>query len=115
MGYYTGNGETTSGGSSVSLMEAFVWFGAHNVYQRTTSTTNRRAGLSLATVQAARGELNMRTIQFTYGSAWHYAPNCAGTRSAVSFTQIGGSNLYELTTTSDTIEARLDDGNWRTS
>ena len=112
MGYYTGNGEVTSGGSSVSLFEHFVWYGAHNVYQRTTATRNRKAGVSLATAQAAQGNCDMQTYQFTWGSSWHWSPNCKGTKSSVSYSQINGSNLYELVTETETIQAKLDNGGW---
>ena len=47
MGYYTGNGEITGGGSTISVYENFIWYGAHNVYQRRTATNTRRAGVSL--------------------------------------------------------------------
>lgn len=112
MGYYNGNGETTGGGSSVSLYEHFIWYGAHNVYQRTTSTTTRKSGVSLATAKAEQGDLNMQTHQFTFGASWHWSPNCKGTKKQVSYSQIGGSNLYELSITNETIQAKLDNGGW---
>lgn len=114
MGYYTGSGEVTGGGSSVSLYEHFIWYGAHNVYQRTTSKTTRRCGVSLATAEAEHGDLNMQTYQFNWGGNWHWSPNCKGTKKQVSYSQIGGSNLYELSVTNETIAAKLDSGGWIT-
>lgn len=112
MGYYTGDGETTGGGSNVSLYEHFIWYGAHNIYQRTTSTSTRKSGVSLAVAQAEQGDINMQTHQFVYGSAWHWSQNCKGTKTTVSYSQIGGSNLYELSITNETIQAKLDNGGW---
>lgn len=112
MGYYTGNGETTGGGSSVSLYEHFIWYGAHNVYQRTKSTTTRKSGVSLETAKNESGDINMQTYQFNWGGNWHWSPNCKGTKKNVSYSQIGGSNLYELSITNETIQAKLDDGGW---
>lgn len=112
MGYYTGNGETTGGGSSVSLYEHFIWYGAHNVYQRTESKTTRKSGVSLATAEAEKGDINMQTYQFNWGGNWHWSPNCKGTKKQVSYSQIGGSNLYELSITNETIQAKLDGGGW---
>lgn len=112
MGYYIGNGETTGGGSSVSLYESFIWYGAHNVYQRTTSTTTRKSGVSLETAKNESGDINMQTYQFTWSGNWHWSPNCKGTKKQVSYSQIGGSNLYELSITNETIQAKLDGGGW---
>ena len=112
MGYYTGNGEVTSGGSSVSIFEHFIWYGAHNVYQRTNTVTTRKAGVSLATAQGTTSECNMQTYQFTWGNSWHWSPNCKGTKKEVAYSQIDGSNLYEMTIADSTIAAKLDNGGW---
>lgn len=112
MGYYTGSGVVTGGGSSPSIFEHFVWMGSHNVYQLTDATTVKRNGVSLATAQAEKGNTNMQDYRFTYGSSWYVAMNCKGTRKIVSYSQIGGSNLYELTVTTETVKAKLDSGGW---
>ena len=109
MGYYSGQGETTGGGSSVSLYESFIWYGTHNVYQRTATSTNRKAGVSLAIAQAAQGDCNMRSHRFTWGTHWYWSTNCKGTKTSVSYAQINGSNLYELVTETETIRAKLDE------
>lgn len=112
MGYYSGNGVTTNGGSSVSIYEHFIFYGGHNVYQRTGSKTTRKSGVSLATAEAEKGDINMQNYQFNWGAAWHWTPNCKGTKKQVSYSQIGGSNLYELSITNETIQAKLDNGDW---
>ena len=112
MGYYAGSGETTGGGSSVSLFEHFIFNGAHNVYQRTATSTNRKAGVLLQAAQAAQGSCSMQTHKFTFGSSWYWSANCKGTRTNVSYSQINGSNLYELVTAEETIQAKLDEGGW---
>ena len=56
MGYYTGNGVVTGGGSTVSLRSFGPSVGgAYYTYNRTNSTVVAKNGVSLATAQAARG------------------------------------------------------------
>ena len=112
MGYYTGNGVTTSGGSSVSPFETRIWYGVHTCYQRKTTTVNRRAGVSLSTAQAAKGSSDLKEHTFGSGNTRTYF-NCKGTVVNVSYSQIGDSNLYELVTTTDQLEAREDNGGWQ--
>ena len=116
MGYYTGNGEITGGGSTISVYENFIWYGAHNVYQRRTATNTRRAGVSLATAQAEVSTMAMSSHQFNWTSSgashYHISPNCYGTQKQVGYSQIGGSNLYELKIENSTIQARMDNGSW---
>jgi len=116
MGYYTGNGETTGGGSSVSVLERFVWYGGHVVWQRSTTSTNRKGGVSLATAEAARGTCSLSDKNFTWVSGnvscSHMALGCKGSRSDVSWSQISGSNLYELVTTNEHLEVKFDNGGW---
>ena len=104
MGYYTGNGTTTNGGSTVSLRSSGPAVGgAYYTYQRTTTTVNVKNGVSLATAQAAAGDMNLNFWVWPGGLT---EPACRGTRSSTSSTQIDGSNLYALTTTSETIQVR---------
>ena len=57
MGYYTGDGETSSGGSTVSLRSTGPAVGgAYYTYQRVISTVTAKHGVSLATAQAAQGD-----------------------------------------------------------
>lgn len=115
MGYYTGDGVTTSGGSSVSVLMQFLWYGGHNVYQQITSTTVTKPGISLADAKAAESSADLQTVQLwdAAHSVYCWATNCKGTRKQVSYSQIGESNLYELTETTEVIKAKLDDGGWQ--
>lgn len=112
MGYYTGAGVTSGGGSTVGVFEQFVWFGAHNVYQKTTSTVTRKSGVSLSTAKSMESECNMSSYQFTWGASWHWSLNCKGNQRNVHYSQMGDTNLYEMTIENDSIQARLDNGNW---
>lgn len=110
MGYYTGNGVTSGGGSTVSLRNTGPAVGgAFYVYQRVKATVNRKSGVSLETAQAANGDMNMNYWQWPGGMV---EPACRGTRSSVSFAQINGSNLYELVTTNETVQVRGKQGSY---
>lgn len=113
MGYYNGSGVVASGGSNVSVYEYFVFFGPHNVYQQIDAEVTRKSGVSLSTARGTKSSISMSDNTFTFGSgAWHISPNCKGTRRNVSFSQLNGSNLYELQISNETIKARLDNGAW---
>lgn len=116
MGYYKGKGVTTGGGSTVTVFENFLWNGVHNVYQRHTSTTTRKAGVSLETAKAAEGTCALSAHRFTWtangATSWHWSFNCKGTTVTARYAQINGSNLYELQVETDTVQAKLDDGGW---
>ena len=104
MGYYTGSGTTTNGGSTVSLRSSGPsTAGAYYTYQRTNTTANVKNGVSLATAQAAAGDMN---LNFWVWPGGLIEPACRGTRSYTSYAQIDGSNLYALTITSETIQVR---------
>lgn len=104
MGYYTGSGTTTSGGSTVSLRSSGPsTAGAYYTYQRTNTTVNVKYGVSLATAQAAAGDMNLNFWVWPGGLV---EPASRGTRSSTAYAQIDGSNLYALTTTSETIQVR---------
>lgn len=110
MGYYTGNGTTTNGGSVVSLRSSGPAVGgAYYTYQRTTTTVNVKNGVSLEMAQAAAGDMNLTYWQWPGGGV---EPACRGTRSATAYTQIDSSNLYALTTTNETIQVRGKQGKY---
>lgn len=110
MGYYTGNGTTTNGGSTVSLRSSGPAVGgAYYTYQRTTTNVNVKNGVSLAMAKAAAGDMNLTYWQWPGGGV---EPACRGTRSSTSYTQIDGSNLYALTTTTETIQVRGKQGTY---
>lgn len=112
MGYYTGTGIVKGGGSAVSPFHTYLWNGFHTVYQRITSTTTQKPGVSGTTAQAELGECSLSSHTFYSGGSNYNAYNCKGTRKNVSYSQIGESNLYELNINNETIVAKLDDGSW---
>lgn len=110
MGYYTGSGSTSGGGSSVSLRSSGPAIGgAYYTYQRTVSETTTRNGVSLATAQAEQGDMNLNYWQWPGGAI---EPACRGTRKIVSYSQINGSNLYSLQVTNETIQVRGKQGTY---
>lgn len=110
MGYYTGVGETSGGGSVVSLRSTGPAVGgAYYTYQRVISTVTAKHGVSLATAQAAQGDMNMTYWQWPGGAV---EPASRGTRANASYSQISGSNLYELTVTNETVQVRGKQGTY---
>lgn len=104
MGYYSGSGETSGGGSNVSLRSTGPSSdGAYYTYQRTTTTVTQKNGVSLATAQGETGDMNMNYWQWPGGVV---EPSCRGTKKSVAYSQINGSNLYALTITNETIQVR---------
>ena len=115
MGYYSGNGETTGGGSTVTLhLTGPAVGGAYYIYQRTTTVVTAKNGVSLATAQAESGDMNLTYWQWRPGSI--PVPACRGAKKSVSYSQINGSNLYALQITDETIQVRgkqgADDSGW---
>ena len=110
MGYYTGNGVVTGGGSVVSLRSSGPAVGgAYYTYQRINSTVTTKNGVSLATAQAAAGDMSLNYWQWPGGAV---EPASRGTRSSVQYSQINGSNLYQLQTTSESIAVRGKQGTY---
>ena len=110
MGYYTGNGVTSGGSSVPNLVRTGPDIGgAYYIYQRSNSTVTRKSGVSLEVAKAASGELNMNYWTWPGGRV---EPGCRGTRSQVSYSQIGDSNLYELSITNETIQVRGKQGSY---
>lgn len=110
MGYYNGSGETTSGGSTVTLRSTGpAYGGAYYTYQRTNSTVTQKNGVSLATAQAEKGDMNLNYWQWPGGAV---EPASRGTKRSVAYQQINGSNLYALTITDETIQVRGKQGTY---
>lgn len=110
MGYYTGGGVDTSGGSTVSLRSTGPAVGgAYYTYQRINSTVNVKRGVSKEIAKSASGEMNLDNFTWPGGAV---EPACRGTRSSVNYSQINGSNLYELTTTTEVIQVRCKQGTY---
>ena len=116
MGYYSGSGEVTGGSDSISLLQTFWLNGAnHRCYQRQVSTVTTRRGVSLDTAQNETPTMDSRDKTYTENLSWWRITDCIGTEKSVSFSQINGSNLYELTVTNIAKTVKFDDGGWVSS
>lgn len=113
MGYYTGAGVVVGGSDTISQFERYVWGGAHTVFQRCVEKVTRKSGVSLVTAQAETSSMNLSNAVFWNGSLNWTSFNCKGTTTDVAYSQIAGSNLYELTITERTLTARNDNGSWQ--
>lgn len=110
MGYYTGNGVVTGGGSTVSLRSTGPAVGgAYYAYQRINSTVTTKNGVSLLTAQGETGDINLNYWQWPGGAV---EPGSRGTTKSVSYQQINGSNLYSLVITNNTIQVRGKQGTY---
>ncbi len=110
MGYYTGDGVTSSGGSSVTLRSTGPAVGgAFYVYQRTKTIVTAKLGVSLTSALAVDGDINMNYWQWPGGMV---EPGSRGTMCSVTFSQINGSNLYALNITNQTIQVRGKQGTY---
>ena len=112
MGYYTGTGVVVGGSDTISQFERYVWGGAHTVFQRCVEKVTRKSGVSLGTAQTEKSSMNLSNALFWNGTLNHTSFNCKGTTKDVSYSQIAGSNLYDLTITERTLSARNDNGGW---
>lgn len=115
MGYYSGNGVVTGGGSVTNLRSTGPSVGgAYYTYNRTNSTVTARNGVSLAVAQAERASMEMSFYTYPVGSpvAGLVEPSCKGSRSSVAYSQISNSNLYSLTVTSEEVQFRGKVGTW---
>ena len=116
MGYYSGDGVTTGGASEVTAFAYYkVWGSTHTIYQRRTSATVRKSGVSKTTAQAAEGTVSLSDHQFASGQADAYlALQSKGSKTSCTYSQIGDSNLYELNTTTEAFAVKKDSGSWQT-
>ena len=105
MGYYTGNGMTSSGGELTRALKSFYEWGSFAIRQKSIYSTNTKPGVSLATAQAAHASDNLTAVSGGSGSLEWIIFDAEGTRTTVNYSQINGSNLYELNTTTETLSA----------
>lgn len=113
MGYYTGNGVETGGGSSTRTLKSFFEWGAHAVRQTSTVVTVKKSGVSLETAKATRAIDNLTNVSGGSGSLAWIIYDAEGTKTTASYSQIGDSNLYDLVVTTETLQARLSSNNGR--
>ena len=113
MGHYTGNGVVTGGGHNVRVFGSLVYNGVHMVYQRTISTETVRSGVSLATAQAESSSLSLSSHIFSWANLYPWV-GCKGSQKDVSYSQIAGSNLYELRISEKSLAVSDDGSSWNT-
>lgn len=115
MGFYNGNGITTSGGEIVSVFGTLVYNGAHIVLQKTVSEVTRKAGVSYQTATSEHASTTLYTKTFQWANSYPWV-GCYGTKKEVSYSKISDSNLFELNITNSTMTASGDGGTtWVTS
>ena len=107
MGYYTGSGEVTGGGETDNLLKSFWWYGGYAVRQKCVTTVTRIAGVEKTTAQGYHSSANLTNVGGgSVDLAW-IIYDAEGDRTNVSYSQIDGSNLYEVTITREDLTARL--------
>lgn len=110
MGYYSGPGAVSNGGSVVSLRSSGPDVaGPFVTYQRTTSTVTAKHGVSLAAAQASESNINLSYWTWPGG---RIEPACKGTKTNSAYTPISNSNLYDLSVTSETVQFRATQGSY---
>ncbi len=105
MGYYTGDGFTSGGAESTRTLKSFYEWGGFAIRQKTVSSTVKKPGVSLADAQSVHTEDNLTAIAGGSGSLAWIIFDAEGTRTLVSYSQIGESNLYELDVTTERMNA----------
>ena len=110
MGYYNGNGVVAGGGESYQTLRTFAILGggSFKVSQKTVYETRRKSGVSL---EQAKAEHESHDLHAIYGGTGAFAWivfDANGTRKTPAYTQIGDSNLYELTITDETLTANFE-------
>lgn len=116
MGYYSGSGIVSSGGSTPSSGGSYALpkYGNRGFLKKMTKTTvTRYPGVSLATAQGSLGSNNMiaRAAWEADSSGYFYDvifPDCSGSSTGYSYSQIGDSNLYELVKTETQVSVAVD-------
>ena len=111
MGYYSGDGIVTGGGEAIHPIKNLWWYGAHTLIQKTVSTTLSKPGVSLSMAQNEHAESNLLPVADGSGNLAWVLYDVRGTRTAVNYSQIGGSNLYELTITTENLKVKYASGN----
>lgn len=109
MGYYTGNGSTSGGGMQTRLLKSFYEWGAFAVRQKSRTSTNVKHGVSIETAQDAVNSSSyddkLTAVSGGSGTLAWIIYDAEGTRYTVSYSQINGSNLYDLVVTTETLNA----------
>ena len=102
MGYYTGNGQVSSGVKEKRLFGTLLYNGGQHVYQTCVATVTRKRGVSLATAQAAAPSATYSKGTFSQTGDYPWM-GINGTVKKVVYAQMGDSDLYDLTITEETL------------
>lgn len=107
MGYYTGDGVVVSGGNSTRTLKSFYEWGSFAVRQRSIVSTLKKSGVSLDTAKGVSVSDSLTAVCGGFGDLAWVIFDAEGTRKSVSYSQINGSNLYDLNITTETLSAWL--------
>ena len=105
MGYYTGSGEVSSGGESGRTLKSFYEWGGFAIRQKCVTKTTAYHGVSLATAQQYHSSDALTAVGGGSDSLAWVIFDAEGKRTVVSYSQIDGSNLYDLEVTEETFSA----------
>lgn len=116
MGYYTGSGIVSGGGSTPSSGGAYMlpkYGGRGFLKKMTKTTTTKYPGVSLSTAQDSAGSNNMvaRAAWEADSNGYFYDvifPDCSGNTTGYQYSQIGDSNLYELVKVETVVTVSVD-------
>ena len=111
MGAYTGNGIVTGGNESIHPIKNLWWYGSHTLLQKSVTSVLSKPGVLLSTAQDTHASSNLLPVADGSGTLAWVLYDVRGTRTSVNYTQIGGSNLYELTVTTETLSVKYAGGN----
>lgn len=106
MGYYTGNGVVTGGSNSKRLFGTLLYNGGQHVYQTSVVSVNTKRGVSLTTCTNAKGKATSSKATFSDTGDYPWM-GINGKSVNYSHRQIGDSNLYELTETTETLTGTI--------
>ena len=108
----SGQWEDAGGGENVSVVQQFWFWGVlYNVYRKEQTRVRRMSGVTLATAQSFGSWTNRVSKQIWNGSLYAYAD--VGKNIVYDYSQIGDSNLYEVTETTTEWWARISGGTWK--
>ena len=113
MGYYQGSGVVKGGGESTRALKSFYEWGSFAVRQKSVTSSVTSPGVSLSTAQNAHASDNLSAVSGGSGSLAWIIFDAEGTRTTVAYSQIADSNLYELTTTTETLSAWMSSSSTR--
>ena len=112
MGYYNGDGVTSGGAEEISIAQTALVGEVLNVFRKDVRSVVRKSGVSLATAQAAHASMTSQKAQLWDGSWFFWVASAKGTKKDVTYSQIGDSNLYELSESTDVFTSKLNNGAW---